>query len=627
MQLPVSKRRIDPSWWMLLGILALNALLKWRFFSGLTQADDFSYGVYSFSLFRLPLPWDMTLDFRALRLALLLPVGLLFRALPPGEFVAVLYPMLASFGMIALVFLIGRKLYGNAAGLLSAFALAAFPGDVIYGTMLLPDVLAPFFLVCAVWAFLNAEENPGSRSEWWYLAAGIAMFLAFNTRENSYWFLLFFLPFAFNAGRWKRGFWMTGAGFAIPALLLYGFYALKTEDFLYNLHLAEKYRDPLIKSGYIPPNSRNWLTSFYYMFPWFRVLPDGQRQFASPLFGLTFYLGAPFLVYSAVQGWIQRDRRLLLAPWWFLLGYAFIEFGTISFSSYQMMVKLPRFLLTVTPPLALAYGFVLAEAFGLGKKKPVEETSVKVKSKAAVPPRRPLYIWFTAPAAVLALALALFTSYGAMRYQDESLEYNMRSFRWANELLKDRPHKPIYDTGGWWKNKLSFYMLPDIRFADLIWRRSEMLRDLKAAQNPVELRDSYIVLDRTNFSGQNDLRIRHDYSEFGPWAILPPKEWKLIGVKYGTEIYEVPSGWTWIEPEGKEMAYNSMLHALKVDDFVLFLYNLHPDFVKKLNKEQFWGLFALLKDEKNPDRNEILGKRLEYREYEGKWKIFFNIFQ
>jgi hypothetical protein len=219
----------------------------------------------------------------------------------------------------------------------------------------------------------------------------------------------------------------------------------------------------------------------------------------------------------------------------------------------------------------------------------------------------------------------LFTSYGAMQYQDDSLEHNMRSFRWAKELLKGRPHKPFYGTGGWWNNKLSFYMLPDIRFADMPWRRSDMLRDLKAVRNSRDLGDSYIVLDRTNFSGQNDLRIRHEYRDFGPWVLLPPKEWKLLGAQYGTELYEVPAGWTWVEPDGRQMAYDSLLHALKVDDFVLFLYNLHPEFVNKLNKDQFWGLYGLLRDERNPKRNEILEKRMEYREYEGIWKIYFNI--
>lgn len=628
MRFPAVSRSALRIWGVLLAILALNALLKFRFFSGLTQADDFSYGVYSYSFFRLPLPWDMTLDFRALRLSLLLPVALLFRVLPPTEFVAVLYPTLASLGMVVLVFLIGRKLSGNAAGLLAAFALATFPGDVIYGTMLLPDVLAPFFMTLAVWAFLNAEENPGSRSRWWYLAAGLSLFLAFNARENSYWFLLFFLPFAFSAERWKRGLWMAAAGFAVPIFLLYGFYALKTGDFFYNVHLAEAQRDPLLKSGYIPPNAKNWLTSFYYMFPGFRHIPGMETQYISTLFGFTFYLGVPLLVYSAVKGVLTRDRRYLLAPWWFLVGYGFIEFGTISFSSYQMMLKLPRFLLTVTPALALGYGLALADAFGLGRKpapKPVSAHDGK-KTKSPERPGHRRYLWLTAPAAAAALLWVLFFSWKVMQYQNDSLEFNMRSYRWANGILQDLPRKPIYGTGGWWNNKLSFYLLPDIRFADMPWRRSDTLRDLTTVKDPAELRDSHVVLDRTNFSGQNDLRIRHDYANVGPWVLLPPKEWKLLGAQFGTELYEVPANWTYTAPDSTALVQGSLMHSLKVDDYVLFLYNLHPDFIAKLNKEQFWGLFGLLKDEKNPDRNEILGSRMEYREHEGKWKVYFNIF-
>jgi len=109
MNLP-GNRKLETTWVILGAILAVNLLLKVRFFSGLTQADDFAYGVYAFSFFRIPLPWDMTLDFRALRLALLLPVSFLFRLVPPGEIAAVLYPTVASFGTVVLVFLIGRKL-------------------------------------------------------------------------------------------------------------------------------------------------------------------------------------------------------------------------------------------------------------------------------------------------------------------------------------------------------------------------------------------------------------------------------------------------------------------------------------------------------------------------------------
>ena len=624
MQLP-GKKRLDPAYGVLAAILAVNLFLKIRFFSGLCQADDFSYGVYAFSFFRLPLPWDMTVDFRALRLSLLLPVSLIFRVLPPGEFTAVLYPTLASFGTVVLVFLIGRRLAGTAAGLFAAGAFAVFPGDVIYGTMLLPDMLAPFYLTLAVWTFLRAEDA-SAKAKWWYLAAGVSMFLAFNTRENSYYFALFFLPFAFSSVRWRRGLYYAAAGFAVPVLLLYALYGLKSGDFLYNLHLAESQRDPLIRSGYIPKNADNWLRCLWYMLPGVHSAPNGARIFASSLFGYTFYLGIPCLAYAALKGALRRDRMLLLAPWWFLVGYLFLEFGSISFDRYQMMLKLPRFLLTLTPAMAVGFGIVLADAFGFGRNRAPAEPRESRKMKAPAKRRGGAYRYLTTPAAAAAVLWMLVTSWEAMSYQSDSLKRNMQTFRWGyRDVLKDLPHKPIYGTGGWWNNKLSFYLLPDIRFADMPWRRSTMLRDLKAVKNPSGLADSYIVLDRTNFTGQNDLRIRHSYDDFGSWVLLPPKEWKLFGVKYHTEIYEVPAGWTYAEPDGKQLAYGSLLHALRMDDFMLFFYSLHPDFLKTLSEERFWSLFALLKNEQDPKRAELLGSRLQYREYNGRWKIAFTL--
>ena len=54
-------RKYDPYMIALLVIIAVNVILKWRFFIGLSEADDFSYGVYSYSMFRLPMSWDITL--------------------------------------------------------------------------------------------------------------------------------------------------------------------------------------------------------------------------------------------------------------------------------------------------------------------------------------------------------------------------------------------------------------------------------------------------------------------------------------------------------------------------------------------------------------------------------------
>ncbi|HDY89105.1 MAG TPA: hypothetical protein ENH82_13450 [bacterium] len=342
-------------------ILIINALLKWRFFCGLNQADDFQYGVYSYTMFRLPLPWDMSMDFRALRLALLLPVNLLFRFISPNSIVPILYPLLISFGTVFMVYIIGRKLYGVYVGLFSAFVIATFPADIVFGTMLLPDIIVPFFLCVSVYAFLKACDHGNRRSLFWYLISGFFVFLAFNTRENSYYFLLFFLPFTFNRERWKRGIYLIVVGFTVPILILYSIYYLKSGDFLFHLHLAQATRDSHIASGYIPANAINQFTMLYYMIPGLF-----RHDFSiSGMFGYTFYIGIPCVIYVGVKGIIQRNKSLLIILWWFLIVYLFLEFGTLSYSHYQMMKKLPRFLLTLTPAMALAYGVVLSDAFGL----------------------------------------------------------------------------------------------------------------------------------------------------------------------------------------------------------------------------------------------------------------------
>ena len=595
-------------------IFVLNAFFKWRYFSGLVMADDFSYGVYSYRLFRVPLPWDMNIDFRMFRLSFLIPVSILYKFLPPTEFTAVLYPMALSFGTVLMVYLIGKKLYGSLAGVFAALIIATFPADILYGTMLLPDIVVPFYLALAVWTFLNAESSSGKTAYIWYVLSGFSVFLAFTARENSYYFALFYVPFIFDKKQWKNGLYMIGLGFVMPVLVLYTVYYFKSGDFLYNLHLAQKYRDPLIKSGYIPKNADNWYTQFYYMFPFIFRKAAGKKFFFSDLYGLAFFFGVPCLVYTALKSMKKHRWNFLLAPWWFLIGYFFLEFGTISFQNYQMMKKLPRFLLILTPALALGYGVALSDIFSVVRKK------IKKAKKLT---------FGIIPGAVLIgifLILQMFSLFGVIIPKKRSMEANMAKFRWGYyEVLQNRPLKPVYITGGWWLNKLSFFFLPDLRYADVSWDRSDMIRDLKEVKNPTELAGSYIILDRNHFNGNNDLRVRHSYDSFGSYAQLPPTEWEFLDNSYGLEIYEIPDGWEYNEPDGKETALGAFRHAIEVNDIMLAFHNLHPDFVSSFSRNQFWNFITSIRDLSPEQRKELFEERVQYKELNGKWKILLNL--
>jgi len=150
-----------------------------------------------------------------------------------------------------------------------------------------------------------------------------------------------------------------------------------------------------------------------------------------------------------------------------------------------------------------------------------------------------------------------------------------------------------------------------------------MLRDLKAVEKPSELAGSYVIIDRTLFTGQNDLRIRHSYDDFGFYVLLPPKEWTLLGSGYDVEIYEVPEGWDYTEPSG-DSAIRSLLDlALQSKDPMRFLYCLHPAFVQRLDQNSFFALFNKLTGMSESDRATYLDQNIQLGNYEGKWRVYF----
>ncbi len=610
--LRLKKSRVNPYAVVLVCILAINAYLKWKYFYGLVMADDFSYGVYAFRLFRQGLPWDMSMDFRTLRLTLLLPVAVLFKLFPPNEFVAVIYPMTASFGTIILVYLIGKKLVSPKAGIFSAFIYATFPTDIRAGTLLLPGMIVTFFLSLAVLLFLYALEDKGRRAKILYLLTGLAVFIAFNARENSYYFLLFFLPFAFNKARWENGMYLIGAGFAAPVIMLYTFYFIKTGDFLYNLRLAEKYRDPLIASGYIPENSTNWYMLFYYIFPEFFGKIRGGRGFINPIFGINFVLGVPFIVYVTLKSIVKRDWKTAVIPWWFLIAYLYQEFGSISFSQYQMMRKLSRFLLLLTPALALGYGVIFYDI------------ARKIRKRAEKYRRLTLMHVPTVSIMGVLLILHLFSLLFVLMISRNNTNYSIRKYRWAYyRVLEDRPVAPIYLTGGWWRNKLAYYYLPDERFADVEWDRSEMLRDLTDISDSSELAGAYVLIDRTHFSGQNDLGLRLSYENLGQFVRVPPEEWDLLASGYNVEIYKVPETWVYQPVDEKQLVLESFKHSLKVGDLMLAIQNLHPDFLGKFEGADFREFIDSIIDLESQYSMRMFSENVEFRKFGDNWKILF----
>lgn len=121
----------------LIPIVLLAAFLRLFFFMGILRGDDLGYYLLADQLADgslLPANWG-----GQNRPGLYLPVSLFIRLFGSSEFVAVLFPLLASMLTLGFIYGIGRLLSGQKAALISAVIWAVVPLDVFLASQLMPD--------------------------------------------------------------------------------------------------------------------------------------------------------------------------------------------------------------------------------------------------------------------------------------------------------------------------------------------------------------------------------------------------------------------------------------------------------------------------------------------------------
>jgi FimV-like protein len=131
----------------------------------------------------------------------------------PGRSVLVarLAQVLIGLASCALLYVIGRRLFGRMAALVALAAAAAYKPFLFYDTLIMKSVLEVFFLLLATWLLLIAQDaeragpGTGRRRRWWLLA-GLALGVGALARGNYLLIvpaLLVWLRAAFPADGWR----------------------------------------------------------------------------------------------------------------------------------------------------------------------------------------------------------------------------------------------------------------------------------------------------------------------------------------------------------------------------------------------------------------------------------------
>lgn len=401
-KLPVPKRHNVAIAVILVLILANALYYGLTHYEGASQyGDDIVYlylgssvahGVYTISSFIF-----------SVRLMEAFPIGVFYTLFGVNDLSSTAWNLLSYIGIIVVTFLIGRFLYNNKAGLLSAFLVSIFPLVTKYAVNVGEDIPLAFLGGLAVLFFLYAERNS---SRWYYLISGILLVAVWLTSYEGAVVIAFVFLYAIIEILRKKIqlnreplFFIFGIVIAFLVTFIYSqlssncaFCVITTNTNFYSAVAGSA-------GGASTIPSANTDLSFYIrsMFQYGALnafnthnLSNTLSYFSNQLFGqiqnseygLYFYA----LVPAAALLLAFRERRSYFLIFWFVFSFLFLEFGPMHVGvslnppsiTYLLAHRLLRFMLVAAIPLCCIIGIGLAKLLEFRNKILVSGFAVAV---------------------------------------------------------------------------------------------------------------------------------------------------------------------------------------------------------------------------------------------------------
>jgi 4-amino-4-deoxy-L-arabinose transferase-like glycosyltransferase len=470
---------------LLLLILLFALIIRILFFTGIGPSDSLTYAQSAYNL----ASGEMNLieNHMMLRLGMLLPTSLLYSYFGVNEISSNILPLLFSLGSIVLIYLLGRLLFNEKIGLLSAFLLSFFPADVVYATRLMTDIPAAFFITLSVYLFFKSEKT-GKRlnSSLYYFFSGISIGVAYLMKELALLIVLFFIIYFLYNKKIKRE----------HLLLILGLIFVISFEFLFFLKLTG---NPFLRYHTIDTSTSNIIiqTNMYGRgsFP-FSLLHIPYILFTDQLQGL-FYSFIFIAIFYCIA---NKKRETYALLFWFIPLLLYLAMGSVSLTKYVPIPANPRYLAIIITPGILLLSFFLSQ-------------------------EQPLIKRILMPSIVI---LLFATSIGYV-YISEQRSY-LDSIKNSYDYLKLLPKKTIYtdershnifDYFSGYKNNYNF---KSFNYYEFLKPEETYALDLS------QIKDSYVVIN---------------------WKIINFLDSSYGNIKFPDQIYNIPQDWILEKEIGK----------------------------------------------------------------------------
>ncbi len=310
------------------------------------------------------------------------PIAFFYALLGVNIYSDAAWDILSFVGTVIVVFYIGKELYNEYAGLISALLLSFFPRIVILASTISEDVTMTFISSLLILFIILAEKR---NSKKWYFIAGAFIITPFLVTPEGFVTIVFAIAYVVIELLRKKMridktslFFVYGILISVALLLVYNYFYTSPHNPLITLTTNLNFYSAVGGPNHIP--STNTALNFYpqQMFPYSvvgNIVSAIERRDFNPIsiwnsiftinynkVGFYFYA----FVIAAAYLLLKLEKKSYLPLLWFTIGFAYLEFGPMHVSiqpfEYLMSYRLGRFLTPLTVPVALTIGFAITRA-------------------------------------------------------------------------------------------------------------------------------------------------------------------------------------------------------------------------------------------------------------------------
>ncbi len=406
-------------------------------------------------------------------------------------------------GIIIVTYFLGKTLFNERVGLISAILLSVFPLFLFYTTQYGPDIPLTFFVSSSILFFIKGEQNPKIRKRFYFLS-GLFMGFAYITKITFAVFfplyLIYIIKKILEDKKFHRDYLFLLIGLLMVFILENVYYHTITDQWLLNLRSNfVTYNIPL------NPNP----DTYFYFKALFNMITIDDFYF----FGFFSYIALPSILYLIKK----REKNSFYVIVWLILIYIMMEFIIPLLTSIQAIEKDVRFLIILLPPFVIIISKFLDD--------------IAKHSKIL---------------SLIIFSLLILTS---IYYSWDSTSYVRTArgdIREAYNFLKDLPPRKIYTNIGYGDRLKFFFGFEESAINAYNCAVIDCSSDYYNSGKYIK--DAYVIL----YPDADPLFRKGDYPQF---VFDPPNNWRLLKIidleppikhnylhikEYNPEIYYAP---------------------------------------------------------------------------------------